>query len=200
MTTTRPPRPEVRCTVRWVLLLSIFVYVGWGIWPLAEWLTFELNRRDFCGDLHNAGIAFSVECLLAALFQGLTLIVVSKNRPRDLLPGNAYFCSGIVLPLAALIIFFLAALASTIWVTTYIESESGQLCKHESAMFFEGAKLFARVTLGMLAGEFLVITWVCNLLLCRSHQAHVWTSVVDVDAPSGVEINGAGNSGVQVSP
>ena len=193
-------QPEVKCTVRWVLLVSIFVYIGWGIWPLAEWLTFELNRRDFCGDLHNAGVAFSVECLVAALFLGITLCVISKNNPRDLFPGNAYFCSGIVLPLAALVLSFLAALASVIWVSVYIQSESGQLCKHESAMFFEGAKLFAEVALWILVLEFCVIAWLCRLLLCRSHQAHVWTSVVDLDAQSSLEMKAEEKSGVQISP
>ena len=173
---------EVRCTVRWVLLGSILVYTGLGIWPLAEWLTCERNRRDFCGELHNAGIAFSVECFVCSLFLMLTLCVLSRSDPRNLRPGSVYFYSGIVMPLAALCISFVAALANAVWVANYIfADEAGQLCKYESEIFFSGASLFVKVTLAILALELLVIAWVCSLLLCHSRQQLVWTSVANVD-------------------
>ena len=129
------------------------------------------------------------------------LCILSRNDPRDLLPGKTYFCPGVILPLLALCLSFFAALSNTIWVATYLSDEAGQLCKHESIMFFEGAKLYMQVTLGMLSLQFLVILWVCSLLLCRGRQSHVWTSIPDTDAIApGSELSRADRGSTKVSP
>ena len=130
----------VKRVIRLTCIFSALLYLVWGCWPLLEYLTFERNRRDFCGPLHDSGTSFSIACLVSSvllLFSFISFTLCTR-------------CS--VVPLLVHIVTFLAATGFTIQASIFIWSRTdgttsnGELCKLESAIFYSGAELYTKVS------------------------------------------------------
>ena len=131
----------VKRVIRLTCIFSALLYLVWGCWPLLEYLTFERNRRDFCGPLHDSGTSFSIACLVSSVLLLLSFISFTLCTR----------CS--VVPLLVHIVTFIAATGFTIqasiflWLRTEGTTSLGELCKLESAIFYSGAELYTKVSL-----------------------------------------------------
>ena len=147
----------VKRVIRLTCIFSALLYLVWGCWPLLEYLTFERNRRDFCGPLHDSGTSFSIACLVSSVLLLLSFISFTLCTR----------CS--VVPLLVHIVTFIAATGFTIqasiflWLRTEGTTSLGELCKLESAIFYSGAELYTKVSLLFLKWSFFVSTIPWNI-------------------------------------
>ena len=181
-------------------IFSSVLYAAWGIWPLIEWLTFEQNRRDFCGSLHDYGTIFSIACIASSFLIASSLISFHLCNPE----GRCFVCS--VVPLFSHVLTFLIAFGVTVqgsiflWSRKIGETSPGDLCKLESEMFFRGAELYTQITFGMLFVELLACIYLTRIIyyLCKNGNSIIEVVFDELETSKFIDENN-GNASTRIS-
>ena len=178
MATVRPGVPPAAHPARWrvrgthtlACVLSICVYLAFGIWPLLDWLFVDSKRRglsDFCVDISMAGIAFTCCAVASSLFLSwswiASLLVLRCIKQQESPPIG--WCHRI--PAIAHLACLVAEAGITVHATSLLwDGDSGNLCKIESEAFFERADLYVKVTYAMLTFQLFICIYLYKLWIC----------------------------------
>ena len=199
---------RIKSSIRLTCFFSSMLYLAWGIWPLLEYLTLEINRRDFCQPLHEYGSSFSIACIISSI-----LIMISLISFTACIGTKCYVCS--VVPLIVHLLTFLASIGFTIQASIFLWSTSpgttspGELCALESSLFYNGAQLYISLTYAMLTLELIAIIYLQNvfLLLCKSNDSAVEiifdevTPMMENDSSStSTDVTTLSDSQIQLAP